>query len=424
MVDPVWLLASAVSTSAFCVLSFEALEEFSFSDAEELLRKAGRAKRDLPRLESFAEQIRDHQFRFRVIDYAGRAVTFIALWEVLPQEDSLAHWLFFGLGFLLHLSLLDLVVRQFAARHPEWLTLWLLRPWQVFHLILWVPLLPIRLFTEGLQRLLNSRHPEEDPEAQAEDDILAVVSQGEYAGQIDEEERDMIESVLGLGDLTVDKLMTPRTEMHAVDIEAGADGVLREALETGHSRLPVFEDNRDNIIGICYVKDLLGLPPDDLPDLRSILRSPVLVPASKNVVELMRELRRERIHLAVVLDEYGGTAGLITVEDIIEEVFGDIDDEYDQVEEDEVRNLDDSTIDLDARMHVDEVNERFNVNLPESERYESLGGLVTSELGCIPGAGDAWENEHLRLTVLEATERRVIRLRLEELDGLTNRAGA
>ncbi|MDA3963864.1 MAG: hemolysin family protein [Planctomycetota bacterium] len=414
MGNVLWIVVGAAALSVLTVLSREALAAFSFSDMEELLRKKNRTKQDLPRFERFAERLRDYHNTFRLLDYTGRMVLATALWVVINQHQAPAPVLWFIVLVGLALVVLDSVVRPLGSSHAEQLTLWLLRPWTALYVLLWLPTLPFRASAQAVGHLLRSGDVEAKEEV--DDEIMAAVSAGEYAGQIDGHERDMIESILDLRDLAVDRLMTPRTDMNAVPLEEGTAGAVALAKQSGHSRLPVYDGNRDNIVGVCYVKDLIGLPPDAFPPLEEVLRKPLLIPESKQVSDLLVEFRRNRIHLAIVIDEYGGTAGLVTIEDIIEEVFGEIDDEYDEEREEEVTPLDDTTMDLDARMHVDEVNERFDFNLPEDEHYESLGGLLTSRLGCIPEVEMYWEGDGARLTVLEATDRRVVRLRLERVD--------
>ena len=416
MADPS-LLVLSTTISAWTVLSREALDEFSFSDVEEYLRQRDQVRSGLPPVERFAPLRERCLHVFQQADYLARFVAVISIWQLCQGVGPLNGVLYAGLGVLGLLFLLDGLLRPLGAVFAVQLTLWLTRPWTIWYSICWLPTWPVRGLHHLLRKTFGSSSGDGEPD-QAEDEIMAAVSQGEYAGQIAEAERDMIESVLGLDDLTVDKLMTPRTDMHAINIDDGVTEAIRLARESGHSRLPVFESNRDNIVGICYAKDLLGINGSscDHPDLKNFIREPLLVPASKLISDLLTEFRRSRVHIAVILDEYGGTAGLITMEDIVEEVFGDIDDEYDTIDEDEISSIDQDTHELDARLHVDEVNERFDANLPVSDRYESLGGLVMQQLGRIPVVGDFWDNGKRRLTVLEATDRRVVRVRLETID--------
>lgn len=411
-----WILTVGMLVSGYAVFSREAMAEFSFSDGEELLRKRNQTKDLLPQLERFAESIRETRFGFRVLDYVGRglAVAALAGWLAGSSMAPELTWVMLMLGLLGQMFILDVLLRPLAEAAPEAISLRLLPLWRLTAAVLFLPVLPLRTLHHAIERMTRSGDGE-SPEEQAEDEIMAAVSLSEFTGQIDEELRDMIESVLGLGGITVDRLMTPRTDMHAVDRDDGIEVAVELAQTTGFSRLPIYEGNRDNVVGVCYVKDLVGVHPDELPKLDDVMRPPVFVPASKRVAELLKDFRSQRIHLAIVLDEYGGTAGLISFEDIIEEVFGDIDDEFDEVDEAEVQAVGESVWELDARFKVDDANEDLDLNLPESERYESLGGLITSELGHIPEVGAVWEHDEHRMTVLESTDRRVVRVRLERV---------
>ena len=303
-------------------------------------------------------------------------------------------------------------LRPIAAKYAEGLTLLLLNLWCFTRLVL-APMTAIFAVVHGGMERVVRQGTGNDDEEQAEEDIMASLALGELQGQIAEHERDMIESILDMSDLTVEEVMTPRTEMHAISVSEGLPGAVALARETGHSRLPVYDGNRDNITGILYVKDLLGMAEGTEKDLAHLVRKATFVPASKKVSELLAELRNGRVHLAVVLDEYGGTAGLVTFEDLIEVVFGQIEDEYDQEEEEEYRKLDANIWDVDGRVKVSELNEELEINLSESESYESLGGLVTGELGCIPKVGAELSVNDCRLIVTQATDRRVVRVTIE-----------
>lgn len=410
--NPTWLLPVAATASAFAVISREAVDGLSLSDMEELLRK--RKRKDLlPRVEAFAEHLDRHSQGFLVLSMVAKAVTVVALADLASQVASdWRGWLAFAGLFVTFLVVADFALRPLGHAHAERLTLWLMSTWRVVLFVFWPLLAPFRWVGQAMGRL-NAGPEGEHREEQAEEDIMASLALGELHGQIEESERDMIEKILAMDDLTAEEIMTPRTEMHAVAVDEGLEGALAKARETGHSRLPVFRENRDDIIGICYVKDLIGLDHAALPEFEQTLRPALFVPATKKVSELLAELRKDRVHMAVILDEYGGTAGLVTFEDLIEVVFGKIADEYDQVEEDEVRQEGADRWDMDARLKVSEINERYDFNFPESENYESLGGLVTAELGRIPEVGSQWQNDDTLVTVLEATDRRVVRVRIE-----------
>jgi putative hemolysin len=413
-------LVLVVIVDAFVVFARSTIQAFSLADAEEWLRKRDQSQSMLPRIERFAERIKDYSFVFMVIAQLAKAVAAWLIWQEL-QQLGWNGWLLWsgGLGFFaLFVLFSDTLMRPLALINPEAVTVRLLPLWRLTYVLVALPVLPFRVVHHGLTDLI-SRRSDEDESDQAEDDILAVVAMGEAQGQIGEAERDMIESVLELSDLTVADIMTPRTDMSATPVDASWDEIIAIARESGHSRLPVYEGNRDHIVGLVYVKDLIGYDIADRPALSDLMRDAHLVPASKKVVDLLADLRQERITFAIVLDEYGGTSGIVTIEDIVEHVFGDIEDEYDEVKEVDARQIDSGCFEFDARLKIEEVNDRFDLNLPESQHYESLGGLITSELGYIPEKDEEWRDSdgRYRLKVLECTERRVTRIRLDRLDG-------
>ncbi len=264
-----------------------------------------------------------------------------------------------------------------------------------------------------VMRLLGKHDSEADqPQARAEEEILAAVDEGEIQGAVDEAQKEMIASVFELQDTTVEALMTPRTEIVALPADSGYAQVRDVIVRGGHSRIPVYADTLDEIVGVLYAKDLLGLKSADDFDLRRLLRSVPYVPMSKKSSDLLAELRQAKVHMAIVLDEYGGTAGLVTIEDIIEQIVGEIADEYDQPEPPPIQRLGDHEIEVNGWVHITEVGSELGVALPEDGDYETVGGFVCGRLGRIPAAGEEFTHENIHFRVLDADARRVKRLRI------------
>jgi CBS domain containing-hemolysin-like protein len=249
-----------------------------------------------------------------------------------------------------------------------------------------------------------------------EAEIQEMMDAGEEEGLINEEENAMIRSILALGDSVVREIMLPRMEMACVSIEAEVSEVLQAIIACGHSRLPVFEGTIDNIIGIIYAKDLLKYwgARDAEIELRKLIRPPYFVPETKNLEELLHDFKKRRVHMAIVIDEYGGTSGLVTIEDLLEQIVGDIQDEYD-LEEERLTVEPDGAIVADGRLPVEEIEEHFKV-VVERDKFETVGGLIFHLTGRIPCAGEVVESDTLRLTVLEADERRINRVRIVRLE--------
>jgi magnesium and cobalt transporter len=261
-----------------------------------------------------------------------------------------------------------------------------------------------------LQRLLNSLRSR--PSAGSEEELQQLIDQSEQRGIIDEEEGDMLHSILELDETYLREIMVPRTDMVCVDAAAPLTQVLQAILDSGHSRIPIYKGNIDNIIGLVYAKDLLpywGQPLDKIP-LEKVLRQPFLVPESKQVSVLLREFRETRVHIAIVIDEYGGTAGLITIEDLIEEIVGDIQDEYD-LEEEWLIAEPDGTVVVNGRLNIEEFEEYFDIEV-EREKFDTIGGYVIEQFGHVPAIGSKVRVGQFDMLIEKGDQRSIQQIRI------------
>ena len=223
----------------------------------------------------------------------------------------------------------------------------------------------------------------------------------------------MIESVIDLRDTPVEAIMTPRTDTIAADKNITLSELKELIAESGHSRIPVYEETIDTVLGVLYAKDLLRLDPDQPFEAAKVMRSALFIPETKLLRDLLHQFQEQKVHIAVVLDEYGGTAGLITIEDILEELVGEIVDEYESEEPVAIRRIDENTVEVDARMRIEDLNDELRLALPEDQDYETIGGFVFSTLGKIPQVGEGCEHENVGIQVIGAEPRRITRLRLQ-----------
>ncbi|NTV48559.1 MAG: HlyC/CorC family transporter [Geobacteraceae bacterium] len=256
-------------------------------------------------------------------------------------------------------------------------------------------------FIERVSRLVTGR------KRTTEQDINDFIEASEEEGLVNEEESEMIRSIFSLSTTIVREVMVTRTEMACVTVDATVRELLDTIIACGHSRIPVYEDSIDNIIGLIYAKDLLKQWGTDENHLsaREIMRPPYFIPESKNLEQLLQEFKRKRIHLAIVIDEYGGTSGLITIEDLLEQIVGDIQDEYDR-EESLLTVNPDGSITADGRLPVEELEEHFDIEI-ERDNFDSVGGLAFHLTGKIPAVGDTINGAGLCLKILDADLRRV-----------------
>ncbi len=275
------------------------------------------------------------------------------------------------------------------------------------------PLLKLLLFFDLLVKRISNHTPSDRDDAA--DRILYIVHEHEEEGYVDKEQKQMIQAVFDLKETTADQIMTPRTEVLGLEIDATLEDIKAFIESQGHSRIPVYQDNLDHIIGILYAKDLIKfLASDQSFNIKDNLREVVVVPESKIITDLLREFKANKVHIAMVLDEYGGTAGLITIEDILEELVGEIEDEFETPEAGPaIQSVSENIYQVDARVYIDDLNDQLHLNLPEEEDYDTVGGFVFSTLGHIPDRGESFDYKDIVITVVAAEPTKVQRVHIK-----------
>ena len=359
---------------------------------------------------------------FVIFSFAGIAAAFIA-----PRLSELLRF-FFRISavfsdvsaVVVSVAILSLIAvlfglfvpRAIGDRHAQRVLLVLVWPLELVVLITRPLVAVLFILTRTITRPFGANF--ERGTLVSEEDIKALIETGEAQGVLAEGERDMIHSVFALGDKTVDEVMVPRTDIVAIDVRTPGEQILELVVTAGHSRIPVYEGSADEIIGVLYVKDLFRRMARGEKDLaiRPYLRVAQFVPETKKVDELLREMQRDKVHIAIVVDEYGGTAGLVTIEDLVEEIVGEIRDEYD-VEQELVLPVSEHEALMDARVPFEEVKETFGLDaLEPSENYDTLGGFITHALGRFPKAGESVDAAGVRFTVETVEGRRIRRVRV------------
>lgn len=399
------MLGCLTGLSLFLSLNALALQNFSVLKLQDRFKAAGREERFDEFLKS-ADQLMFTCSFLRMLTNASILLTLVHLMRG-------HHYLLTFLAALVILEIFAVIIPHSWAKHAGEMIL--PRTFVLLKALMYLirPFLAVADLHDRLVRRLTGSSPE--PTEEAEEEILGAVEQGKIEGVVDEEEMEMIENVLELDETTAAEIMTPRTALVAVPVGADLQMVLK-ALEQGHSRIPVYDGTIDNIVGLLYAKDLLclvGKEPKDF-SLRAKMRPPYFVPESKTLRDLLHEFQTQKLHIAIILDEYGGTAGLITIEDILEELVGEIADEYEDTPSERLRKIDENTYEIDARMNIGDVNSELEIHLPEEEDYDTLGGFVFSHLGYIPKAGESFEYQDLKLTIVQAEPRRVRRVRIQK----------
>jgi len=365
----------------------------------------------------FETPVRFAVFRY-LLSLLSRAAP-VVLYVVLAT--LLAHWHrawpgLWALGVVLALvAVTEALIRTLVGKDPERalraltrlyrVALWLLSPL----VALLAPLVPSGAF---------DRHgPEDGEDGEASDEeIEAFIDVGTREGILEPEQGEWVWGIVGFSETQARSVMTPRIDMVCAPLDAGMDTLADRFIESGHSRIPVFEDSIDHIVGILHIRDVLrALRTPEPPPLSDLLKPPLFIPETKPLGELLRELQARFQQVAIVVDEYGGTAGLVTVEDLLEEIVGEIMDEHEALVA-ELEPLGDGSYRLDGRAHIEILDELFNVEIEDPE-YETVAGLIFSELGYVPQVGEQVETHGLRFTVEAVDDRRIQTVRVERIEG-------
>ncbi len=253
----------------------------------------------------------------------------------------------------------------------------------------------------------------------SEDELKQVLEAGTRSGALDKTEHELIKSILEFTDTTVKEIMVPRPDIVALDIAMTSDQLVRKVIDQGYSRLPVYKGTIDHIIGVVYSKDLLSLiEHKDLIVLQDIVRPAYVVPESKQISQLLREFQQNKIHLAVVIDEYGGTEGIVTMEDIMEEIVGEIHDEYDEVHK-TAEQESDGTVVVDANISIADFNKQFSARVPEASDYETLAGFLQKVTGRLPELNEEIRQSDMSFTILNKSARRIRQVKIRRLEQST-----
>ncbi len=330
-----------------------------------------------------------------------------------------------NLAVIVEVVVMSAVILFFAELIPKFLALRSSEQWAVssanavliMRVVLYPLAKPIAWLTVSMSKLLGLE--QQGFQAMSESEIRALVQVGHERGELELDERRMIHQIFEFGDTLVREIMVPRIDIVFLDVNTPLDEILNTVVDKGHSRLPVYEDTIDNVIGLLFAKDLLAVVHNPRAfKIKDLLRDAHFVPEEKKIDDLLRELQTKRIHMTMVVDEYGGIAGLVTMEDIIEEIVGEIQDEYDS-EQPMTRRLDEKTLLVDGRFGIDDFNKiEAQEIVPESEAYDTMAGFMFSQLGVVPKKGRAFDYNNFRFIVDEVRGKRIVRIKVVRENGV------
>ena len=415
-----WIVAGLTATGA------KVLRDFSRHEFEEYCRR----RKKLSRMDQVLDDYEEVSVAVETLQVVGTAITVVAGFSWLQttfhdntytSANSVSEMVAgIGAGIMLLLAAtvwLPWAVVQFASA-PFLFHTW--PSWRLIGWLLWPLSLGARFADEVMQRLTGVTEDEHSEEEAFEDEIRSIVTEGLHEGHLEADAREMIEAVIELGDVDVADIMTPRSNVEAFDISSTWGEAVHFVTECARTRIPVYEGKFDRIVGILYAKDLIPelLKPADQQErkIAALLRKPWFVPKSKKVDDLLRDFLRTHNHMAIVVDEFQANVGVVTIEDALEEIVGEIIDEYDEEEEPEIRQIDDHNSEVLGSAHIDEINDFLGLDLPEDEEYDTIAGYVLTRFGRIPRRDDVIETDGMRIVVLDANRRKVLKVKLEKLE--------
>lgn len=415
------ILLSTLLSLFFSTLAY-ALRDYSRAKLEDYLAKFGRSEL----LDKTVECSRELIFITGVCRVVANMLIVVFTFRLFEDISTVVHRRYLGtiITSTIITFLFSVAVPTAVARYlGEPIIAIFVRSLHTLRFVLF-PLIKVLHLVDRLILRMVGNKSEPAPE-QIEKDILSVVEDGEKEGVVDTQERKMIESVIEFRDARAGQVMTARPEIVGIELGASLEEVKHTLDDSGHSRLPVYDGTIDHIVGMLYARDLLkhlGLPPEQF-DMRSAMRPAIFIPETKPLRDLLRDFRIQKVHIAIVLDEYGGTAGLVTIEDILEELVGEISDEHPAHDTPMIKKVGENVYEVDATLDIDQINRTVGLSLPEDAGYETLGGFVSVMLGRIPQKGTTFEHSGVRYTILDAEPQRVKRLKIELLPQVAETAG-
>jgi putative hemolysin len=379
--------------------------------AQKLMRDPGRFLAVIQVAITFLGALASAVAAVSIVTVVAEPLRGIAL--IADQADTIALLLVTFIVSVFSIVLGELIPKGFALANPDRIALAVSGPITLFAKIV-SPLVAVLVLLTKIISKPFGIDPTRTPELSAAE-IRLIVEQGSQQGVLEAEEEQMISAVMSLSDSKLHEVMVPRIDIAAIDQEASFDDAVTLVLTEGHSRTPLYKESVDHIVGILYAKDLLRIiaAGGPRPRLRDIMRPALFVPESQAVDDLLNELQRRRVHMAIVLDEYGGTAGLVTIEDLLEEIVGEIQDEFDEEEPMKVIVREGEAI-LDGRADIDEMGELIDpaLELEDDEEYDTVGGFVYHRIGRVPVVGDTVAVDPFKITVIKVTGRRVGKVRV------------
>ncbi|MBE6041798.1 MAG: HlyC/CorC family transporter [Clostridiales bacterium] len=410
------LIAAVMLLNALVVASKRALDYIDRNNIKDRLEDDP-DNRKLKTVTEFLSKPSKYHYADHAASVFNLLVSFILFNSLIVRQLSIPLVIASNVGFyIIYTALCDILPKKLAAQASESVGVGLIG----FQKTVYGLTFPIVCLCKGIANILLQllgKDIDVDDSYFSEEQVMSMLDRGQESGEIKEEGRKMIDSIFEFDDLLAYEIMTPRTDVFMIDIEDDRSEYFDELMELTHSRIPVYEGDPDNIVGILHIKDYLynvAKKGADNVDIRDLIRPAYFVPETKNIDSMFRELQKNKQHLGILIDEYGGFSGIVTVEDIIEQIVGDIDDEFDE-EDRIIEKVDDNIFVVDGNVYLDDLDEEAGVKL-ESETSETIGGFIIDLMGEIPKENVKYEPisyENYDFTILSVKDRRIEKVRIE-----------
>jgi len=416
-----------VLANAFFVAAEFAIVKVRSTQIQPLAEKQNRAKIAMKLISHLDEYLSATQLGITMtslgLGWIGEPVTAKILEPVFilfgVSNPAVVHTISLTVGFIiitiLHIVLGELAPKSLAIRFAKSTTLFVALPLQLFYVVFKLPIWLLNGFANFILRSIGIQPVTESERFHSEEELRLLLSEGRKSGAIDQTEHQLIEKIFEFNDKMAKEIMIPRNHIVALNIEDSREKIFQVVTEEGFSRLPVYKDTIDNIIGIIYTKDLISASEHrELITLQDIIRPAYFVSSTKQIGNLLKDMQRNKVHMAIVVDEYGGVEGLITIEDIIEEIVGEIQDEYD-VESQEVISEKSGVYLVNPIISVEDFNKRFKSNIPEDPDYQTLSGFLQKVTGHIPEIYERIDYKGLSYVITKKTGNQILQVRVQKI---------
>lgn len=405
----------------FIVASGKALDFIDRSAVKEMKASEPCNSKRIDLVLRLTENPNKYRFANTVISNILLVINFLILnIYLLNSYDNKHLFLFNALFILIWLIISEFLPARLAVQVSDKCAILLIYFQKIICIIGW-PFVKLSILLSNIFLIILRKDTDIDDASFSEDRIKSLIDRSTEVGELKEEANKMIDSIFEFDDLLAYEIMTPRTDVFMIDIQDNIDEYLKELMEMKYSRIPVYDGDSDNIIGIMHIKDYLLTALDkgiENVDIKKILREPHFIPETKNIDTLFVELQKKKQHMAILIDEYGGFSGIVTLEDLIEQIVGDIDDEFDKVDR-VIKKISDNIFIVDGNVYLDDLNEEIGISL-ESSTSETIGGYIIDLMGEVPKDGGNYEpikSDNYKFSILEVKDHRIEKVKIELIDG-------